>query len=406
MELGWIHFNRDDRNRVFNALKALEENDALDELGIGKIRDYFSNEFFPGITTNQTRAHYYIFLSNMFEDALKNNFSSTEEFHSTEELQNWLDEQQDNLVDIFLHKKYPDKKWRGLGIIGIQNKDQGKPINQKPLSIYWSGLYKYGIIRDENAFYQNVLDYIDQKNAIDKQKKSIRKKDGDYEPDEILERDSFFPETGCWTKNWISQIDMETLSKNEANFLYNRITESCPDSLLTLILKYYKKHPSKIDLRNKITFKDFSNISPNILDQNPEIKKTYDWAIQFRNFYYGCQLAYAYLVTKDEADEENYLDWLNNKQEWENVPLDDILGTILDNSSVDKRTKDFLKKAREYAVHNNQKAFEELIRRRESALKGVRAKIGKEDKYKPSNKLDYRASAASRIIQDILKGLK
>ena len=223
MELGWIHFNRDDRNRVFNALKALEENYALDELGIGKIRDYFSNEFFPGITTNQTRAHYYIFLSNMFEDALKNNFSSTEEPHSTEELQNWLDKQQDSLVKI-LHEKYPNN-WSGKGIIGILNKVQNKPINPKPLIIYWSGLYKYRIILDESSFYQNVLDYIDQKKAIDKQKKSIHTKDGDYEPDEILERDSFFPETGCWTKNWESQIDMETLSKNEANFLYNRITK-------------------------------------------------------------------------------------------------------------------------------------------------------------------------------------
>lgn len=400
MELGWIHFNRDDRNRVFNALKALEENYALDELGIGKIRDYFSNEFFPGITTNQTRAHYYIFLSNMFEDALKNNFSSTEEPHSTEELQNWLDKQQDSLVKI-LHEKYPNN-WSGKGIIGILNKVQNKPINPKPLIIYWSGLYKYRIILDESSFYQNVLDYIDQKKAIDKQKKSIHKKDGDYEPDEILERDSFFPETGCWTKNWESQIDMETLSKNEANFLYNRITKSCQNSLLTLILKYYKNHPSEIDLREKYTFNDLSEISPNIINHNPEIKKTYDWALQFRNFYYGCQLAYAYLVTKDEADKKNYLDWLNNKQEWTNVPLDDILGS----SGADESTKQFLKNAREYALHNNQKALEELIRQREKTLKGVRAKIGKENKYKPSSKLDYRANAARRIIQDILKGLK
>ena len=60
MQLGWIDFSKEDRNKVFNVLNLLSEEGVLDELGIAPIRDAFSNIFFPGITTIQTRAKYFL----------------------------------------------------------------------------------------------------------------------------------------------------------------------------------------------------------------------------------------------------------------------------------------------------------------------------------------------------------
>src|SRR3954447_26493132 len=39
-----------------------------DELGIGLLRDVFSNAFFPGITSPQTRAKYFLFVPAMYKD--------------------------------------------------------------------------------------------------------------------------------------------------------------------------------------------------------------------------------------------------------------------------------------------------------------------------------------------------
>ena len=54
MKLGYIHSNREEQTRVMQVLKMTSESVALDELGIGRIRDAFSDRMFPGISTRST----------------------------------------------------------------------------------------------------------------------------------------------------------------------------------------------------------------------------------------------------------------------------------------------------------------------------------------------------------------
>ena len=56
MELGWIDFSKTERSKILSVLDLLSESGTLDELGIAPVRDGFSNLFFPGTTTIQTRA--------------------------------------------------------------------------------------------------------------------------------------------------------------------------------------------------------------------------------------------------------------------------------------------------------------------------------------------------------------
>ena len=49
MKLGYIHSNREEQTRVMQVLKMTSESVALDELGIGRIRDAFADRMFPGI---------------------------------------------------------------------------------------------------------------------------------------------------------------------------------------------------------------------------------------------------------------------------------------------------------------------------------------------------------------------
>ena len=58
MPIGWIDFSKDERNKVLNVIHLLDEPGAVDELGIGAVRDTFAvrgkmilppcgKEFFP-----------------------------------------------------------------------------------------------------------------------------------------------------------------------------------------------------------------------------------------------------------------------------------------------------------------------------------------------------------------------
>lgn len=46
MQLGWIDFSEKEREKVLDVVNLLTEEGAVDELGIGIIRDSFANLFF------------------------------------------------------------------------------------------------------------------------------------------------------------------------------------------------------------------------------------------------------------------------------------------------------------------------------------------------------------------------
>ena len=68
MPLGWIDFSKSERNKVLSVLDLLMEAGTLDELGIAPIRDGFANLFFPGTSTIQTRAKYFLIVPYALKD--------------------------------------------------------------------------------------------------------------------------------------------------------------------------------------------------------------------------------------------------------------------------------------------------------------------------------------------------
>ena len=66
MQLGWIDFSKNERNKVLSVIHQLEEPAAVDELGLGAIRDGFADYFFPGTSTVQTRAKYFFIVPYSF----------------------------------------------------------------------------------------------------------------------------------------------------------------------------------------------------------------------------------------------------------------------------------------------------------------------------------------------------
>ena len=74
MQIGWVDFSKTERDKVVSILRLLGAQTALDELGIGTVRDAFSDMFFPGISTLQTRAKYFVILPYLFAQAENHRF--------------------------------------------------------------------------------------------------------------------------------------------------------------------------------------------------------------------------------------------------------------------------------------------------------------------------------------------
>jgi hypothetical protein len=60
--LTWIDFDETERSRMQRLLALFQEQETRDELGLGSIRDYLSDRFFPGTSTIQTRLRYMLFV--------------------------------------------------------------------------------------------------------------------------------------------------------------------------------------------------------------------------------------------------------------------------------------------------------------------------------------------------------
>lgn len=64
--LGWVSFGTAEAEAVNALIGALADSEARDELGIGAIRDGFSDLLFPGTSTVQTRLRYFLMIPRIF----------------------------------------------------------------------------------------------------------------------------------------------------------------------------------------------------------------------------------------------------------------------------------------------------------------------------------------------------
>jgi hypothetical protein len=62
----WLDFSDRDRRRALDAVDLFREEDTRDDLGLGVIRDAFADRLFPGTSTIQTRARYFLLVPWLF----------------------------------------------------------------------------------------------------------------------------------------------------------------------------------------------------------------------------------------------------------------------------------------------------------------------------------------------------
>lgn len=382
MQLGWIDFSREERNKVLAALQLLTVPTALDELGIGYIRDAYADILFPGISTIQTRAKYFVLIPYIFGKAEK------EKFTRGREVMDWVNRYQDKLVPTLI----ANSEQKANGIIGILTLRQKRTVKNKPTSIYWGGLRTFEIVRNSGLSLSQACQI---SFTLSQKRKETELLDGDeaYDDKTANQGDQviFSPILPGYDLENATGIE---LTRDEAQFLYGKITTAykTKNTLMAFMLKE-KKH-----------FNDFFEIDPEILPQ--QIKKDYLLARNFADFIEGAHLRYnvIYSGSEDPDMKKGFEDWRTS------FDFDKFDGdTVFNRIDCPHETRRFCENFAELIRSGDMELVDELLVSREKNVKGDRSKLRKpaEFHYKAvhEEKLDFRFFRASVIMDDILRGL-
>lgn len=387
MQIGWIDFSKEQRSKVLSVLKLLSEPGAVDELGIGIIRDGFANILFPGTSTIQTRAKYFFVVPYIMLELEKQKGIKPHEFLKL------LDLKEIDLIDIL-------DKDNANGVIGV---DARETLKRKPSSIYWNALRTYGFFANKGlTLSEYAKAYCTVRDNKQKVKSTGNNKRGDEETaDDLDSVSSFF---NLWRvpmpiTNWRDELTID-LTKEEAVYLKQRIITmiSTKDSLLALILR-----ENRMDF---YSYEKFNDIDTLLSLMPADMANDYIMARDFAQFIYGAQIRYNYIFTKGDNEEVN--------EAWElwqkNIPEMDLDKLFLRLGVRNQNLRHFL---RTYQ-HNisNVSELDKLIINREKQLKGAsRSKLTNDNLYQYSgklinmDKLYYRTFNTQRIVKDIFEGL-
>lgn len=125
----WLDYSERDRRRALDVVDLFRESGTVDELGIGSIRDSFSDLLFPGTSTIQTRACYFILLPWTFLRLERLGVSSREAPARAEQEEKLLNGRMLDAEDTD-------------GVFGAR---AGAALKRLPSEAYWGGLESWGI---------------------------------------------------------------------------------------------------------------------------------------------------------------------------------------------------------------------------------------------------------------------
>jgi len=397
--LGWVDFEEKERNQMMEVIKMMREQDTRDELGIGVIRDAFSDMLFPGTSTIQTRAKYMLFVPWLYRNHERKKTPSAEIAAKARR-----DEMR--LCNALLKSEDTE------GVIG---KEAGSKLQRLPSNVYWSGLRRWGIryFPGSHEEYHQFLNnfYIRQASQII---------GDDREPVEGPLKENWDPNLPECPAGFPDEATLK-LFQHEAEYLKEKIMKYCSQTVLAhlvtstadpAVCNYIWEHPQLHD------FPDFN-------------KTQIKYARSFSLFIHGAFLLYNYMLAcycKREDLIEKYQEML---QEWATEIMDspelfygwqgqefwEVVETQIGYipPPVYRFVNDWLQivfeEADPFNVISNQSAWD-LIRNREIRLKKTkRARLANDRALElwtgasGIRRLDFRWNETKRIVNDILEGL-
>ena len=407
--LSWLDYSEEERRKMLDVISLFQQKESRDELGVGTVRDSFADIFFPGTSTIQTRARYFLFVPWIYMDLERRKKDSDTTARDARK-------REYDLIEALIDSGEDD------GVIG---KLARKGLQRLPSNIYWSGLQKWNILlfKGSQAQYHN---WFDKKN---KNTLSLR------EFIEDPECDIGYKGKSTWNANlpkmpdgFPNKIDFKII-KAEAQYLKDQILRHCSNSLLAFLV--LNGRPCGEEVR-------FAWMHPQYNDFGPQIKERLEHARNFSEIMHGAAWLYNLMLSEEvnklaNKSEQNdlvdryrqeMLEWYKNfKSEstrfssWNKKLFWEIVAE--QNPRVSNATKTFCMQWINYAIDSasafddfvNNVSIRSLIKNRERSLKKENARLSNSKALEAwrgasgIGQLDYRWRIARTMINDILAGL-
>lgn len=367
MQIGFVNFNTEEKKRVAKMMQQLQESEAIEELGIGRVRDHFSNTLFPGTSTLQHHAKYFVLLPSLYYQTAY----GQKRFSSIAEIDRHIKEAEIQMTRQLAHWKEGEALCKATGITGINTlkdalNDYRKYVKYDPAYIYGGGLTAYGIIPDTNV--NRLILEINKKHHSDPHNMK-NEEDSDDTASEIQlikqcsEKYDFFEGTS---------MDL-AMTEEEARFLKDCMERTCSDTLLYYLVNNNQDIPDKID---------YYDIGYLLHDLSPENQDIYRKSVLFSKlihlvdwrFNHAYFKSFGNTTEADKCEEEyqklydTHKQVLNNRQDYQYL-FDYIL-------PIDKGLTEFCKSCYHAILDGDTDRVDELVKAREYTVKRERSKIG------------------------------
>ena len=401
----WLDSSESERKAVMELVSALNEPGTLDELGIGSIRDTIADVLFPGTSTIQTRARYFLFIPWILQMVEARPRANSDQLARQLQLQ---------LCDAL-------SKTHGAGE-GVIGREARASLQRWPSSIYWVGLERWGIRREPGSIPYH-------QDARRGPSALLRAMSAADDPVEDRRYESAEGAPSRWAKLPLPPEDFPdnatfNLSPEEGRFLRDCVELKHPQSYLAHVLREANA--------NDIWDADYPWNHTSATATPPALEAWLHDAELFSLVHLGA--AYLYNLMQAEALEDDercgsistdlagwfadIQDVRRNLEEWDRVAMWQRLRTA--NPRLRQATIAFADRWYSLVISmaqpptdpgaNTEARFR--IRERELALKGLRARLTYPDalKAKPgypsSGRLTFRWPQVQRIVADILEPLK
>lgn len=400
---GWLDSSEHERRAVLELVSALNEPGTLDELGIGSIRDTIADTLFPGTSTIQTRARYFLFMPWVLQMVEASSTRRPEERARQLQLQ---------LCDALDKAHGPN-----AGVIG---REAGAALQRWPLSIYWLGLARWGI-RRHSVSIPSYFAMQRQPSAWLLVGKALAEDQVEGSRDETA--DSF---RGNWAAVPPPPTDFPsgvsfTLTAEEGRFLRERVVLTHPQTYLAHLLQT----------------SDAEESSAAIYPWDHAAEQTASASVRswlhdahlFSLVHQGGTLLYDLMLAEaleDEASISEFSDGLAvwaeamgaarpDLERWDRASMWERM--LIANPRLRSRTREFadhwftIAAGAPGSVLQDRREARTLIREREHALKGPRARLtyaearDRRRGYPTTARLQFRWPQARQIIADILDPL-
>lgn len=387
--LSWVDYSSAHRDDMDRLLDAFRDKGTVDEIGIGTIRDAFSDLLFPGTSTLHTRARYLLFVPWAVT-------ATTAQRHRGEragqELRN---------LEVSLIKALRKGDLDG-GIIG---RDAGGSLKRLPSTVYWSAISRYGIKRCGHSAEQHLR-------FAGQQAEKVRDEDA---ADPVIQLDPCFRQLPPPPGEWLQEADFE-LTRPEAEFLRERILSTCDGHYIAWLVDH--GIPGDPQMPWDTTLADSLPV---------QLARTVERARLFSCLLAGAPILYNLLLARrkgwDEGiDEyENHLAaWQDNDEVRSSLPAWDNheLWTLLANARWRSRTstrsfvEEWVRHVQSGIPLATNSGAHRLVEYRERQLKGARSRFINPDSLESwqggngMGRLTYRWPEVKTLVGDIRRGLE